>query len=63
MKKYQIFTEELLLGKKRFQNFSFLGLKNLPPCQFWGDPTDEDVIEFQKFLLQFKNQVWEQNCV
>ena len=20
-------------------------------------------MEFQKFLLQFKNQVWEQNCV
>ena len=26
------------------QNFDFLGLKKLSPGQFWGAPTDEDVI-------------------
>ena len=29
-----------------FSNFNFLGLKNLPPGQFWGAPTHADVIEF-----------------
>ena len=24
--------------------------------QFWGAPTHEDIIEFQKFLLELKNQ-------
>ena len=28
----------------RSQNFDFLGLKKLSPGQFWGAPTDEDVI-------------------
>ena len=30
----------------RTQNFDFLGLKNFSPCQFWGAPTHEDIIEF-----------------
>ena len=30
----------------RSQNFDVLGLKNLPPGQFPGAPTHEDVIEF-----------------
>ena len=30
----------------RSQNFDFLGLKNLSPCQFWGTPAHEDIIEF-----------------
>ena len=45
----------------RSQNFDFLSLKNLSSCQFWGAPTHADIIEFYTFLLQFKNQVWEQN--
>ena len=28
----------------------------MSPCQFWGAPTHEDIIEFQNFLLQLKNQ-------
>ena len=28
------------------QSFDFLGLKNLSPCQFWGPPTHEDIIEY-----------------
>ena len=28
------------------QNFDFLDLKNLSPCQFWGAPTHEDSTEF-----------------
>ena len=32
--------------KRGSQNFDFLGLKNLSPCQFWGAPTHEDIIEF-----------------
>ena len=40
----------------RSQNINFLGLKNLSPCQFWGAPTHEDIIEFQNFLLKLKNQ-------
>ena len=28
------------------QNFDFLGLKNLWPCQFWEAPTHKDIIEF-----------------
>ena len=28
----------------RSQNYDFLGLKKLSPGQFWGAPTDEDVI-------------------
>ena len=39
-----------------FQNFDFLGLKNLSPGQFWGVQIDKDIIEFQKFFLQLKNQ-------
>ena len=31
---------------RRSQNFDFLGLKNLSPCQFWGAPTHADIIEF-----------------
>ena len=45
----------------RSQNFDFLGLKTLSSCQFWGAPTHADITEFYKFLLQFKNKVWEQN--
>ena len=30
----------------RSQNFGFLGLKDLSPCQFWGAPTHADIIEF-----------------
>ena len=30
----------------RSQNFDFLGLKNLPPGQFWGAPNHKDIIEF-----------------
>ena len=40
----------------RSQNFDFPSLKNLSSCQFWGDPTHEDIIEFYNFLLQLKNQ-------
>ena len=32
----------------RSQNCDFLGLKNLSPCQFWGAPTQEDIIEILK---------------
>ena len=28
------------------QNSDFPGLKNLSPGQFWGAPTNEDIIEF-----------------
>ena len=35
----------------RFQNFDFLGLKNLSPCQFWGAPT-------QEVSLNFKTSCW-----
>ena len=31
---------------KRSQNFDFLGLKNLPSCQFCGTPTHADITEF-----------------
>ena len=31
---------------KTFQNFDFLGSKNLSPDQFWGAPTHADIIEF-----------------
>ena len=44
VKECQIFTYKLLL--RRSQDFSFLGLKNLSPGQFWGAPTDTDIIEF-----------------
>ena len=30
----------------RSQNFDFLGLENLSPCQFCGVLTHEDIIEF-----------------
>ena len=29
----------------RSQNFIFLGLKDLSPCQFWGDRTQADITE------------------
>ena len=29
----------------RSQNFNFLGLKDLSPCQFWGDRTQADITE------------------
>ena len=41
---------------RRSQNFSFPGLKNLSPCQFWGAPTHADIIGFYNFLLQLKNK-------
>ena len=31
---------------RRFQNFDFLGLKDLSLGQFWGAPTYADIIEF-----------------
>ena len=40
----------------RSQNFDFLNLKNFSLSQFWGAATHEDIIEFQNFLLQLKNQ-------
>ena len=30
----------------RSQNFDFLSLKYLSPCQFWGAPTHAGIIEF-----------------
>ena len=39
-----------------FQNFYFLGLKNLTPVSFLGAPTHADIIEFWNFLLQLKDQ-------
>ena len=44
---------------RRSQNFDFLDLKNLSRGQFWGAPTNADIIEFLNFLLQ----LWEENCV
>ena len=43
---------------RRSQNFDFVGLKNLSPA-----PTHTDIIEFQNFCLQFKNQTSGSNCV
>ena len=40
----------------RSQNFYFLGLKHLSPCQFWGAPAHKDIIDFKNFLLQLQNQ-------
>ena len=36
------------------QNFNFLGLKNLSPCQFWGAPTHANIIEFKTFCCNLK---------
>ena len=36
----------LKVNLRRSQNFDFLGLKNLSSGQFWGAPTDTDIIEF-----------------
>ena len=30
----------------RSQNFNFLGLKTLSPCQFWGSPAHKYIIDF-----------------
>ena len=38
------------------QNFDFVSLNDLSPCQFWGAPTHAGIIEYQYFLLQLKNQ-------
>ena len=38
------------------QNFDFLGLKNLSPCQLWGAPIHKAIPEISNFLLQLKNQ-------
>ena len=35
----------LKFSLRRSQNFSFLGLTNLPPGQFWGAPTHADITE------------------
>ena len=40
----------------RSQNFDFVGLNNLSSVQFLGAPTHVDIIEFENFLLQLKNQ-------
>ena len=40
----EIFTWKLLL--RRSQNFDYLGLKHLSPCQVWGAQTHADIIEF-----------------
>ena len=42
---------------RRFQNFDFLGLKNLSPGQFCGAPTQADIIKFENYFLQLKNQM------
>ena len=44
------------LSLRRFQNFDFLGLKICHQVSFWGAPTHADIIEFENFLLQLKNQ-------
>ena len=33
-----------------------MGLKKTSPVSFWGAPTHADIIEFQNFELQLKNQ-------
>ena len=38
------------------QSFDFLSLKNLLLGQFCGAPSYVDIIEFEKFFLQLKNQ-------
>ena len=40
----------------RSQTFDFLSLKNSHQVSFWGAPTHADIIEFENFLLQLKNQ-------
>ena len=41
----------------RSQNFEFLSSRNLSPSQFMERaPIHADIIEFQNFLLQLKNQ-------
>ena len=49
-------TESTAFRKTDVHKTSIFCLKNLSPGQFWGAPTHEDIIEFQKFLLQLKNQ-------
>ena len=36
----------LKVNLRRSQNFDCLGFKNLSSGQFWGAPTDADIIEF-----------------
>ena len=38
------------------QNFDFISLKKCSEISFWGAPTHADMIEFQNYLLQLKNQ-------
>ena len=45
-KEINIYLKVTIEEKNSAQNFDFLGLKNLSPCQFWGAPTHEDIIEF-----------------
>ena len=41
----------------RSQNFDFVSLRNSSPGQFWGAPTQADIIVFSIFLLQIQNQM------
>ena len=41
---------------RRSQNFDFLDLENLSPCQFWPAPVHKDIIELQNLLLQLKRR-------
>ena len=34
----------------RSQNFNFLGLKTLSPCQFWGSPAHKCIIIFKALI-------------
>ena len=51
-----IYVKVTIKKNWRSINFDFLSLKNCHQISFWGAPTHADIIEFQNFLLQFKNQ-------
>ena len=47
----------------RFSKLRFSGFKKFVTNLFWAAPTHADVIEFQNFLLQLKNETSESKAV
>ena len=51
-----IYSKNTIEEKWHSQNLDFLSLINSSSCQFLRNSTYADIIEFQNFLLQLKNQ-------